>query len=123
MGSALPLVLFTALCAVGGQLLMKAGMAQVGAIDGEVLVRPLATALRLAGSPLVVLGLGCYVAGAASWLVVLSRLPLSLAYPIVAVSYAITPILAWMLFGESVPATRWLGIVAICAGIVLVSRG
>ena len=122
MRSVLPLVFFTAFCAVGGQLLMKAGMSQVGALGAEAMVRPLATALRLVGSPLLLLGLLCYVGGAASWIVVLSRLPLSFAYPIVAISYAITPVLAWLLFGESVPATRWLGIAAICAGIVLVSR-
>jgi drug/metabolite transporter (DMT)-like permease len=122
MNSTLPLVFFSAFCAVGGQLLIKAGTGPVGALGADALANPLAALLRIVSSPMLIAGLGCYVAGAASWIVVLSRLPLSLAYPIVAVSYAITPIMAWLLFGESVPAIRWAGIGAICLGIILVSR-
>jgi drug/metabolite transporter (DMT)-like permease len=78
--------------------------------------------IRLLTSPLVVAGLGLYVLGSMAWLTVLSRVPLSLAYPTLALSYALTPILAWLVLGEDVPAIRWLGITTICLGVVLVSR-
>lgn len=122
MNSALPLVFFSVLCAISGQLLLKIGMTRLGPIGASVLANPLGTILPVVSSPLVVLGLGCYVAGAISWLVVLSRLPLSLAYPVLAISYALIPILAWLLLGESVPGIRWIGIALISIGVVVVSQ-
>ncbi len=122
MNSSLPLILFSVLCGVGGQITLKLGLTQVGRIDAGALTQPLAMALRVLTSPLVVGGLALYVLGAVAWLTVLSRVPLSLAYPILALSYAFTPVLAWLLLGESVPGARWLGIAVICVGVVLVSR-
>jgi drug/metabolite transporter (DMT)-like permease len=66
--------------------------------------------------------LGCYVLGAVAWLTVLSRVPLSLAYPMLALSYAITPILAWLVLGEDVNGLRWAGIGVISLGVLLVAR-
>lgn len=122
MGSVLALILVAVACGVGGQLLLKSGMNQLGHIGVAALAQPLALALRVLGNPLVVGGLGAYVLGAAAWLAVLSRAPLSLAYPILALSYAITPLMAWLVLGESLPGARWLGIATICAGVVLVAR-
>lgn len=122
MNGSLSLILFGVMCSVGGQITLKMGMSQIGRIGVEALVQPLQIALRVLTNPLVVAGLGLYVLGAAVWLTVLSRVPLSFAYPILALSYAFTPILAWMVLGESVPSLRWLGIATICLGIFLVSR-
>ena len=122
MSGALPLILFSVVCGIGGQLTLKMGMTHVGQIDGGALAQPLAVALRVLTTPMVVFGLGLYVLGAVAWLTVLSRVPLSFAYPILALSYAITPMLAWFLLGESVPSIRWLGVAVICLGVFFVSR-
>ena len=122
MSGSLWLILLSVGCGVGGQLVLKTGMTQVGRVGAEALAQPLQVALRVGTNPMVVAGLGLYVLGAAAWLTVLSRVPLSFGYPILALSYAITPVLAWLLLGESVPSARWLGIATICAGIVLVAR-
>jgi len=122
MAETLPLILFSVLCGIGGQLTLKMGMTSVGQINGDTLVQPLAMALRVLTTPMVVAGLGLYVFGAVAWLTVLSRVPLSFAYPILALSYAITPLLAWFLLGESVPSIRWLGVGVICLGVFFVSR-
>ena len=122
MSSSLTLILLSVGCGVVGQLTLKIGMNHVGHIGAEALAQPLSTALRVLTNPLVVGGLGLYVLGAAFWLTVLSRVPLSFAYPILALSYAFTPILAWVILGEPVPSLRWLGIATICLGVVLVSR-
>ncbi|MHB1131348.1 MAG: EamA family transporter [Chloroflexota bacterium] len=121
MNNSITLILLSVACGVCGQLTLKSGMTQVGRIDAEAIALPLQTVLRVLSNPLVLGGLGLYVLGAASWLTVLSRVPLSFAYPILAISYAVTPVLAWFLLGESVPSVRWLGIAAICVGVVLVS--
>lgn len=123
MQGSLPMIVFSVLCGVSGQLTLKAGMLQIGRIGGDAFGQPVQLALRMLSSPLVLGGLALYVLGAFSWLTVLSRLPLSAAYPVLAVTYAITPVLAWLVFGEAVPVTRWLGIAVICLGVVLISQG
>ena len=121
-GNSLPLILLSVILGVGGQVTLKIGMTQVGRIGAETLAEPLQVVWRMLTSPLVIGGLGLYVIGAAVWLTVLSRVPLSVAYPLLAMTYVFTPLLAWMVLGESVPALRWVGIGTICLGIIVVSR-
>jgi multidrug transporter EmrE-like cation transporter len=122
MSSALWLVFAAALFGAGGQLSLKIGMGQVGRIGANSLEQPLQLLLRVLTTPFVLGGLGLYVLGAALWLAVLSREQLSFAYPILAVGYAVTPTLAWLMLGESVNPVRWLGIGTICAGVLLTAR-
>ena len=120
--SSLLLIFFAIVCGVAGQITLKLGMTAAGRIDAEALARPVQTAIATLGNPLVLGGLSFYVLGAVAWLTVLSRVPLSYAYPILAATYAITPILAWLILNESVPSLRWMGIGTICLGVLLVSR-
>lgn len=118
----LVLILLSVLCGITGQLTLKMGMTQVGRIGSDALAQPLQMAFKVLTNPLVIGGLALYVLGAAFWLTVLSRVPLSFAYPVLALSYAFTPLLAWLILGENVPSLRWLGIAIICAGVIIVSR-
>jgi len=122
VGNSLALVVFSILCGIGGQITLKMGMVQSGRIDGTALAHPVEIVVRVLSSPLVIGGLALYVLGAVAWLTVLSRVPLSLAYPNLALSYAFTPVLAWFLLGETVPSARWIGIGIICLGVLVVSR-
>jgi drug/metabolite transporter (DMT)-like permease len=116
------LILLAAIFGVCGQLTLKMGMTQVGRLGADSLAEPLQVALRIVASPFVIGGLAMYVLGAGVWMMVLSRSALSFAYPILAISYAITPILAWLMLGESLNVARWLGIATICLGVFFVSR-
>jgi drug/metabolite transporter (DMT)-like permease len=120
--SSLPLILISVLLGVGGQLTLKIGMTQVGRIGVDALGEPFEVLTRVLLTPMVVGGLALYVLGAGVWLAVLSRVPLSLAYPVLALSYVVTPIVAWLVLGETVPAVRWIGLATICLGVVIVSR-
>jgi drug/metabolite transporter (DMT)-like permease len=122
VNNSIGLIMFAALLGVGGQLSLKVGMGQVGRIDAQALTQPLQVALRIVGSPMVLGGLALYFAGAGVWLLVLSRSTLSFAYPILAVSYAVTPVLAWAVLGENLNPLRWIGIATICAGVLIVTR-
>jgi multidrug transporter EmrE-like cation transporter len=122
MTNAVLLVLVAALFGAGGQLSLKVGMGQVGRIGAESLEQPLQMVWRVLTTPFVLGGLGLYVLGAALWLAILSREQLSFAYPILAVGYAVTPTLAWLMLGESLNPTRWLGIGTICLGVLLTAR-
>ncbi|GAC1315203.1 MAG: EamA family transporter [Chloroflexota bacterium] len=120
--SSFPLIGLAVIFGVIGQLALKMGMTRVGAITGASLGQPIQVALQVLSTPLVLGGLAFYALGAAAWLGVLSRVPLSLAYPLLAVSYAITPVVAWMTLGETMPLMRWAGIGVICIGVFMVSR-
>ncbi len=122
MGKSLLLILLATLCSAGGQITLKMGMTQVGHIGAEALSQPLALLTKIATSPLILGGLGLYALSMAIWLAVLSRVPLSLAYPMVAIGYVFTVLLAWLVLGEGVPGQRWAGVAAIMFGVILISR-
>jgi len=116
------LVLAAVIIAVFGQLSLKAGMNQVGAIDAGSLARPMEIFVRVFSTPLVWFGLACYGVGAILWLVVLSRLDLSYAYLLLASMYVLIPLVSWLFLGEHIPPMRWLGMVVVVLGVVIVAR-
>ena len=72
--------------------------------------------------PYVFFGIACFAVSSVFWLVVLSRIDLSLAYPLVSIAYVVTAIFSYLVFKENVSLIRWLGIIVICFGVYLVSR-
>jgi multidrug transporter EmrE-like cation transporter len=103
------------------QLLLKAGTTRVGefAFSMESL---LAVGPRLAASPPILAGLACYVVSVVVWILALSRVPVSVAYPMLSVGYVVNAFAAWMLFGESITAQKLIGIGFIVVGVFLVAR-
>jgi drug/metabolite transporter (DMT)-like permease len=105
------------------QLLLKAGAGSVGPITmgdgGAVLWRQ---SLALALHPGILGGLACYAVSVVVWIVALSRVEVSIAYPMLSIGYVVNALLAWWLFGEAVNAQRWLGIGVIIVGVLLVAR-
>lgn len=114
------LILLSVLCGVAGQTVIKMGVSQPGASEAAAGFVPLlAMILR---SPMVMLGLVLYGLGALAWIAVLARVDLSVAYPFLAMNFILVTLSSQFLLGESVPGLRWLGVLVICSGIVLVSR-
>jgi multidrug transporter EmrE-like cation transporter len=52
----------------------------------------------------------------------LSRVQVSIAYPMLSVGYVVNAIAAWYLFGEAVSLTRLLGIGVIILGVFILAR-
>jgi multidrug transporter EmrE-like cation transporter len=77
---------------------------------------------QLAASTAFWLALACYGLSVIVWVVGLSRLPVSQAYPVLSLGYIIAALLAWIVLGEAVGLARWSGIGLIIAGVLLVSR-
>jgi len=102
------------------QILMKLGMIDRDATAAEALVDKV---LAVALNPYVVAGLGCYGLSAALWLVVLSKLPLSAAYPLVALAIVMVIVASNLLLGEVVSPIRIAGSALIVLGVVLVGLG
>ena len=116
------LLLFNVILSVLGQILLKQGMNQVGEISGsfQQMAPKLIQALM---NPFVVGGIGVYGSTTLIWLVVLSRIKLSVAYPMISLGYMFSILFSWLLFKEDVPKIRVLGAFVICIGVYLVSMG
>ncbi|MGH2698281.1 MAG: EamA family transporter [Actinomycetota bacterium] len=106
--------------ATAGQLMLKAAMNEVGRIGTVQVTEAGQTVLRAAKEPKLWLGLALFGISSMFWLVVLSRVDLSLAYPMVGLSYVVIVMFAALLLRENVPPLRWLGVVIIALGIALV---
>lgn len=66
---------------------------------------------------------GLSVAGAMGlWMYILRHYPFSVAYPLGSMSYIFGLFAAILIFNESVPATRWLGVCIIIIGIYFVAK-
>lgn len=103
------------------QLLLKAGTNAVGHFEfhaGNILP----VGLRLAFEPHILGGVVCYVVSLVVWIMALSRVEVSIAYPMLSIGYVVNAIAAWYLFGESVTAMRMLGIGVIVLGVFIVAR-
>jgi len=103
------------------QLLLKAGTNAVGRFELTA-QNILPVGLKLAFEPHIVGGVACYVVSLVVWLVGLSRVDVSVAYPMLSIGYVINAVAAWYLFGESLTAQKLIGIGFIVAGVVLVTR-
>lgn len=104
----------------GAQLLLKAGTVSLGELASED--GPFATVIRVVFQPFVFAGLVAYVVSAALWLVVLSQMPVSVAYPMLSIGYILNAVAAYYLFGESLTVLKLVGIGIIIIGVVIVAR-
>ncbi|MDD5085828.1 MAG: EamA family transporter [Candidatus Omnitrophica bacterium] len=115
------LILLSVLCCVCGQLMMKTGMTEVGRLTLETLFS-LATFSRILTTPFVLGGLFFYVVSMLSWFVVLSRVELSLAYPMLGLNYVLILLFSWLVLGEHITLVRTAGVLLIFLGVILISQ-
>ena len=115
------LILTGVLLNAAAQLLLKAGTNAVGHFEFTTAnIVPVGT--RLAFEPHILGGLACYVVSVVVWILGLSRVEVSVAYPMLSIGYLVNALAAWYLFGESLTAQKLVGIGFIVAGVFLVSR-
>jgi drug/metabolite transporter (DMT)-like permease len=79
-------------------------------------------AMKVAFNPFIVIGLSCYVFSVVAWLMGLSRVEVSIAYPVLSLGYIMTALAAYWLLHENLSLTRMLGIVVILIGVFLITR-
>jgi len=119
--SAFAFLLTGVLLNAAAQLLLKAGTNVLGVLT---LTRDnwLDTLTRMATQGYFVAGAMFYAVSIVVWILGLSRVPVSVAYPMLSLGYVVNAIAAHYLFGESVSLSRWLGIGFIIVGVWLVAR-
>jgi multidrug transporter EmrE-like cation transporter len=117
------LIVVSVLLGVLGQLLLKMGITQVGSLELEgELAGLVKVGIRVFGNLKVIGGFAAYGISSLFWIAVLSKVNLSLAYPMLALNYVLIPLAAWLFLGEQIPSLRWLGVGIIIIGIIIISR-
>ena len=106
--------------AVAAQFTLKAAMNEVGRIGSTEIAAVGDTLTRTLKEPRLWLGLTLFGISALFWLVVLSRVDLSVAYPFVGLSYIIVVLFSRLFLHEQVSALRWLGVVVVAVGIAII---
>ena len=121
MNKYLPLIITGVLLNAVAQIALKSGMRSIGTFSFS-LENIVPIGLRVGMNPFVLLGLGCYVVSVVVWLLVLSRVDVSYAYPMLSIGYIVAALAGKAFFGEPVDLVRWMGIVTICVGVYLITR-
>ena len=111
-------VLVTIIFTVVGQLLIKWQAMQAGSLPVSWSAR--ATFLMdLLLNPWIILGLFSAVVAACAWMLAMTRLPISIAYPMMSLTYPLVIVISWRLLGETLSPWRGVGVGLILVGIAL----
>ncbi|HEY4696130.1 MAG TPA: hypothetical protein VIH13_04500 [Candidatus Hydromicrobium sp.] len=121
--SSILLILLSISIAVGGQLLLKVGINRIGIVNFGSLNALKQFFFGVIKSPLVMSGLFLYVISAAIWLIAISVVDLSFAYPFLGFTYVMVLVLSKFILKEDVNPIRWIGALIITIGVVVISRG
>ncbi|MET3116832.1 multidrug transporter EmrE-like cation transporter [Undibacterium sp. GrIS 1.8] len=103
------------------QLLLKQGTKAVGAIHLTT-ENWLPIGLKLATQLPIIGGLTCYVVSVLVWIVGLSRVDVTIAYPLLSIGYVVNAFFAWYFLGEVMSLQRILAIGIIIIGVALLVK-
>jgi len=117
----LVMVLTLVVCANIGDLTMKRGMTEIGAVDLSPAGLEHAFRLTLTNAKIWI-GIAFLLGFMASYMTVLSWADYSYVMPIGAFGYAMLTLLAVIFLHEHVSPRRWLGVMLVCIGVLLVGR-
>lgn len=106
------LILINTMILVSGQFLWKFGM--TGKEDSFTSVGAI---IKLMLSPYIVTGLTMYGFATVLWLFILTRVPLSVAYPIQSLAYVFAVFGAYFIFNEPLSLMKILGVLMIMIGV------
>ena len=115
------LILTGVLLNAAAQLLLKAGTNTLGVITPTV-ATALPLAWTIATNPHFLGGFACYGISVFVWILALSRVPVSIAYPMLSIGYVVNAFAAYLLFNEPLASQKLLGIGFIVLGVWLVAR-
>jgi uncharacterized membrane protein len=106
---------------VGNTILSK-GMKDIGALDLSHLAAIVSGATRVLSSGTIWLGIALMLLFMVCHMLVLSWADYSFVMPFSAIAYALVPLLGYLFLGERVSTARWLGIVLIFIGVLMINR-
>ena len=117
----LVMVFALVVCANIGDLTLKRGMTEIGAVEltGAGLARAFPLTVT---NPKIWIGIFFLTGFIASYMTVLSWADYSYVMPVAAFGYAMLTLFAVVFLGERVSVQRWIGVIVVCIGVVLVGR-
>ena len=115
------LIFLSTVFTVAGQLFLRKGMLDVGEVSFS-LQSLWKTLGETASNGYVISGFILFALGAIFWLVVLSKVEVSYAYPIGSLGYILLLFASWLFLGETIPLSRWIGVLLICLGIFFIAK-
>ena len=121
--SSVMLILLSISIAVTGQILLKIGIDRIGVVGFGSMKAFTSLFSGIIRSPMVLTGLFLYFISAVIWMVILSTVDLSFAYPFIGLSYVLVLVLSKFILKEEVNPIRWAGAFIITVGVVIISRG
>jgi multidrug transporter EmrE-like cation transporter len=104
------------------QLLLKAATRHSGVLVGDSGQVSWSSVMQLLAAVPLWFGLACYGVSLIVWLGALSRVPVSLAYPMLSIGYVVNAFAAAFLFGEALTLPKLAAIGLICAGVFMLAR-
>ncbi len=117
----LALILFAVSLNTAAQILIKKGMLTIGHFDftfGNVV--PIF--FKIIQNSFLLGGISLYVFSLGAWLLTLSRVDVSVAYPMTSLGYIFTAFMGYCYLQETLSPTRIIGIIIIMIGVILVTR-
>lgn len=119
MSLAIILLVVSVFLGVIAQLALKEGMirAKIVSFRSE---KKIPLLLKMFWNKFVLLGCVCYAVSLLMWLVILSTLELSYAYPMISSGYFFVALGSYFIFKEKITWQRWVAIGIIIFGVVLV---
>ena len=114
------IIIVVAATAATAHILLKIGMNEVGEINSDSIKTPGVLIKQLLSTPAVLAAIPVYAISNIGWLIVLSKLNLSVAYPFLASLYIFIPVLSMVFLSESLTLQHWTGIIVIGIGIGVV---
>lgn len=103
------------------QILMKAGTNAIGHFEFSVEnIAPIGW--KLATEWHIIVALCCYALSVVIWILALSRVPVSIAFPMLSMAYVVNALAAWYLLGEAFSPTKLVGMGVIILGVIVISR-
>ncbi len=106
---------------VAAQLLIKSGTNAIGYFEfTRENIFPIGW--KLATEWHIISAMACYGLSVVIWILALSRVQVSIAYPLLSMGYVVNAVAAWYLFNEAFNPTKVLGVGVIILGVIIISR-
>lgn len=107
---------------VYSQLIMRWQVGKVSAPPADWFGK-LQFLLTLLSNPWVISGVIATLLAGLSWMMAMSRFPLSYAFPFVSLNYVLILVASALLFGESFTLAKATGVAAILVGLFIIAKG
>ena len=117
----LVMILAMVVCANAGDLMLKRGMTQIGAVEISAAGLRHALLMTLTNGTIWI-GILFLTGFTLSYMTVLSWADYSYVMPAGAFGYATLTLLAVLFLHEAVSPRRWIGVILICIGVLLVGQ-